>query len=256
VEKSKLVLALLLGAALSVARTSAEDFAATQVRFCATAVDAVDVAISRFGTFTAIADRTDGNSVRVLDENWELLWRHRQPVYYGGTFRHQPMLQFSPDESFLVYPAYRTENDITLVNPKTGEPISVLNGHSGTVDCVALSPDGSLLVSTAQKEVFLWRRDGSGFTLADKLADHEATVTSVAFSPDGAFLAASEYGDMVRRVVLYSVTRDHITLASKVDNDENNLSREYSQVAFSPDGQWLATGSCLPRRCRTSSWIP
>jgi hypothetical protein len=96
VNKTKLVLACLLGAALSVSRAPAEDFAATQVRFCSTAVDAVDVAVSRFGTYTAIADRTDGNSVRVLDESWELLWRHRQSVYYAGTFRHQPMLQFSP----------------------------------------------------------------------------------------------------------------------------------------------------------------
>jgi len=245
VFKPKLILLCLAAAMLAgtaALPSAAEDFAATQVKFCSTAVDAVDVAMSRFGTYTAIADRTDGNSVRVLDQNWELLWRHHQPVYYGGTFRHQPMLQFSPDESFLVYPAYRTENDITLVNPRTGDPISVLNGHSGTVDCVALSPDGTLLVSVAQKEVFLWKRDGSGFTLADKLADHEATVNSVAFSPDGAFLAASEYGDMVRRVVLYSVTRDHITPVSKVENPENNLSLEYSQVAFSPDGQWLATG--------------
>ncbi len=219
-----------------------EDFAATQVRFYSSAVDAVDVAMSRFGAYTAIADRTDGNSVQVLDENWELLWRHHQPVYWGGTFRHSPMLQFAPDESFLIYPAYRTENDITLVNPRTGDPISVLTGHSGTVDCVALSPDGTRLVSTAQKEVFLWRRDGESFTIADKLAKHEGSVNSVAFSPDGSLVATCETDDMTRRIAVYLTSKNHLTAVSKYENEEHNLSNEYSQLAFSPDGRWIAAG--------------
>ncbi len=244
-NRFRLVLVCLTGlaAALSAAAPArADDFTATQVRFCSTAVDAVDVALSRFGTYTAIADRTDGNSVRVLDENWELLWRHRQPVYWAGTFRHAPMLQFAPDESFLIYPAYRTENDITLVNPRTGEPISVLSGHSGTVDCIALSPDGARMVSAAEKEVFLWRRDGASFTLADKLADHEGSVNSVAFSPDGSLVVTCETDDTARRIVLYRVDQDHLTAVSKYENEENNLSYEFSQLAFSPDGRWIAAG--------------
>lgn len=235
----RLVLVCLVGAAMA---AHADDFAATQVRFYSSAVDAVDVALSRFGAYTAIADRTDGNSVQVLDENWELLWRHHQPVYWGGTFRHSPMLQFAPDESFLVYPAYRTEDDITLVNPRTGEPISVLNGHSGTVDCIALSPDGTRMVSTSAKEVFLWKRDGAGFTITDKLANHEGAVNSVAFAPDGSLVATCETDDMTRRIALYLVSKDHLIAASKYENEEHNLSNEYSQIAFSPDGRWLAAG--------------
>lgn len=219
-----------------------DDFSVTQVRFSSSTVGAVDVELSRFGTYTALADTTEGNSVRVLDENWELLWRHRQPVYWGGSFRHAPLLQFAPDESFLVLPAYRTENDIALVNPRTGEPIAVLTGHGGTVDCLALSPDGARMVSCAQQEIFLWRRDGASFTLADKLAGHEGSVSSVSFSPDGTLAATCETDQMMRRIVVYRVSADRLKAVARCENEDRNLSREYTQVAFSPDGRWLAAG--------------
>jgi hypothetical protein len=103
--RMRLVLILL---ACAGAAAHGEDFSAAQERFYSSATQAVDVELSRFGTYTALADRTEGNSVRVLDENWELLWRHRQQVYWAGTFKHPSILQFAPDESFLIFPAFRT----------------------------------------------------------------------------------------------------------------------------------------------------
>ncbi len=219
-----------------------EDFGATQVRFYSSATQAIDVELSRFGTYTALADRTDGNSVRVLDENWDLLWRHRQQAYWAATFKHPTILQFAPDESFLIFPAYRTENDIALVNPRTGDPISVLTDHTSVVDCLGLSPDGTRLVSAASTEVFLWIRDGAGFKVVDKLANNQASIRSVAFSPDGALVALSEYEDTARRMVFYSVSGNHFVPVAKFQNEENNLGHEYGQAVFSPDGQWLAVG--------------
>lgn len=231
---------ILAGLLLAAAAAWSADLRAAQVRF-STSVQAVDVALSRFGTYTALADTTEGNSVRVLDENWELLWRHRQPLYWGGTFRHAPILQFAPDESFLVLPAFRTESDIALVNPRTGEPLTVLTGHTGTVDVLALSPDGTRMLSAAGQEVFLWKRQGIGFVISDKLAGFTGTVGSVAFTPDGAFVALAIYDDMTRRLALYKVD-DRLAKVAGSDNDERNLGREYSQICFSPDGRWLAAG--------------
>ena len=156
----------------------AADLALDQVRFSSVS-QSVDVALSRFGSYTAVADTTEGNSVRVLDRNWDLLWRHRQPVYWGGTFRHAPMLQFAPDESFLLFPAYRTENDIALVDPRSGAPISVLTGHSGTVDCLALSPDAARMVSTSGREILLWKRSGPSFVISERPAERGGAVQSV-----------------------------------------------------------------------------
>jgi WD40 repeat protein/tetratricopeptide (TPR) repeat protein len=219
-----------------------EDFSATPVRFYSSATQAVAVDLSRFGTYTALADGTEGNSVRVLDENGELLWRHRQQAYWAGTFRHAAMLAFAPDESFLIFPAYRTQNDIALVNPKTGDPISVLTDHADTVDCLALSPDGSHLVSSAGTEVFLWQRAGTGFKVIDRLAGNEASVSSIAIAPDGTLVALAEYEQMTRRIVLYRVSANRLEPVGKLENEENNLGHEYGQIAFSPDGRWLAAG--------------
>jgi WD40 repeat protein/tetratricopeptide (TPR) repeat protein len=219
-----------------------EDFSAAQVRFYSSATQAVDVELSRFGTYTALADRTEGNSVRVLDESWDLLWRHRQQVYWAGTFKHPPILQFAPDESYLIFPAYRTENDIALVNPRTGDPIAVLTDHSDTVDCLGLSPDGTRLVSSSYKEVFLWIREGAGFKVVDKLANNEASILSIAFSPDGALAALSEYDQTSRRIVVFRVSGNRFEPVAKFENEENNLGHEYGQAAFSPDGRWFAAG--------------
>ena len=234
-----LCLVLLVGAGMAV---HAEDFSATQIRFSTTVVRAVDVELSRYGTYTAVADGTEGNSVRVLDENWELLWRHKQQVYWAGTFKHATILQFAPDESFLIFPAYRTENDIALVNPKTGDPISVLTDHTGTVDCLSLSPDGTRMTSASSNEVFLWTRDGASFKVVDRLAHNEAAVSFMVFSPDSSLVAMSQYEQTARRIVIYRVGKNTLEPVGKFENQENNLGHEYGQIAFSPDGRWMASG--------------
>ncbi|HUX21837.1 MAG TPA: WD40 repeat domain-containing protein, partial [Spirochaetia bacterium] len=232
----------------------ADDFHATQVRFEPTVNQAVDVELSRFGSYTAIADWSDGNSVRVLDENWELLWKHRQQVYWGGTFRNASILQFAPDESFVIFPAYRTDNDIAVVDPKTGEAIAVLPDHDATVVSLALSPDGKLLVSATHDELFLWRRDGRGFTVAEKMREFAPAVQSIAFSPDGKLVAVTETQQMQRRLVVFDVTSGHLAQSYTFENEDRNLSREYAQVVFSPDGSWIAAGySDSLRLWRTAS---
>jgi WD40 repeat protein/tetratricopeptide (TPR) repeat protein len=232
----------LLLAALGGGAAGGQEFSAAQIRFFPATIQAVDVELSRFGTFLALADNTEGNSVRVLDENGELLWRHRLDAYWAGTFRHPAMLQFAPDESFLIHPAFRTGGDIALVNPRTGEPISVLTEHSDYVQFIALSPDGTRLVTASGHEVFLWLRDGMSFKVAGRLDGRESTLTGLAFSPDGALVAMSEYQDRARRLAFYKVSGNTLAPAGGVESDESNLGREYGQPAFSPDGQWLAVG--------------
>jgi WD40 repeat protein/tetratricopeptide (TPR) repeat protein len=243
--RSRLVGALLACAAitfLAAGTARADDVAAAQVRFFPATVQAVDVELSRFGTFLALADGTEGNSVRVLDASGELLWRHRQYAYWGGTWKHPGILAFAPDDSFLLYPAYRTDGDIAVVNPRTGEPVAVLLGHGDYVTCFALSPDASRLVSSAGRELFLWTRDGPGFALAAKMEGRESTVRSIAFSPDGRLVAMSEYQDRQRRIAFYRLADNRLVPVGKIENEEANLGHEFAQLAFSPDGQWLAAG--------------
>jgi len=221
---------------------SAEDFSAIQTRFFPPVNQAVDVELSRFGSFTAVADWTEGNSVSVFDENGELLWRHRQPIYWGGTLRRPAVLQFAGDESFLIFPAFRTDNDVAVVDPKTGKPLAVLTEHSHTVSCLALSADATRLVTHASGELFLWQRNETGFRLSDAQRGAGPAVTALAFSARGYQVAAGMTDRMSRHVVIYDASGAQLKEEYRFSLPENNLSHEFTQVAFSPDGMWLAAG--------------
>ncbi len=237
---TRLTLALLFSVAIG--PVFPQDFKAIQSRFFPLAHTGIDVEISRFGTYVALADWTDGNSVAVLDEHRDLLWRHKQPYYWAGTLKHAPILQFSPDESLLLYPGYRTDSDIGVVNPRSGEAYSVLTGHSGTVTALALSPDGSRLLSFSSGELFLWKRDGNSFRRIDRLPGHAPSITSISFSPDGSLVATGATDDRKREVIIYDVSHDHLRSAYRFSRAENNLSRGFTAIDFSPNGKWLAGG--------------
>lgn len=147
-------------------------------------------------------------------------------------------------------------------------------GHSFEVNCVAFSPDGSTVVSTADDNTAkLWRvSDG---TLLHTFLGHNNDVRSAAFSPDGKRLATGSKDDLIRvwdvesgglvtnavhndiRCVAFSP--DGLLVASaagasastvKVIDATNGLLRtelfghagDVRTVAFSRDGAWLASG--------------
>ena len=94
------IIPILTAFLLSIAGQAYSDgFRAEQTRFFGNVIQAVDVELSRFGSYLALADRTEGNSLRVYDDNGELLWRHRQPLYWAGTFKKAGFLQFAPGRS-------------------------------------------------------------------------------------------------------------------------------------------------------------
>ena len=238
----KKILSFFAALSLATAGSSFGDgFRADQTRFFSNTIQCVDVEFSRFGTYLALADRTEGNSVRVYDAGGELLWRFRQPLYWAGMYKKAGFLRFSPDESFLVFPSFRTDRDIALVNPRNGELIADLTGHSATVAQVALSPDGKILVSSSYGEVFLWRDEGKGFHLIDRLPEGTPTVTSISFDSSGELIAVAMNGNSVRKIEVFRVDSGRFKSIFSTSREENNLSREYERVVFSPDGKWLAS---------------
>jgi len=70
-----------------------------------------------------------------------------------------------------------------------GRQVRVLAGHTGQVDGVSFSPDGTLLASASwDLTIKLWDV-ASGQELAT-LTGHTGWVNAVAFSPDGAILVS------------------------------------------------------------------
>src|SRR5206468_5993837 len=125
-------------------------------------------------------------------------------------------------------------------------------GHSDSVNSVAYSPDGQLLVSgSSDRTIKLWRRDGTFIrTLAIPYdINHQLfDVLSVAISPDSTLIAAGVQqtiggGQFTSAVHIWRISDGQLvqTFTGYAIGGVTNTG--VTSVAFSPDGQYLASGS-------------
>ncbi|CAD8055015.1 unnamed protein product [Paramecium primaurelia] len=110
---------------------------------------------------------------------------------------------------------------------------SILQGHSGNVNSVCFSPDGTILASCSDdKSIRLWNiQTGQQNAL---LNGHSDYVRSVCFSPDGQTLASGSDDNSIR---LWDVR------TGKQKAEINGHSDYVRSVCFSPDGSSLASCS-------------
>jgi WD40 repeat protein/tRNA A-37 threonylcarbamoyl transferase component Bud32 len=115
-------------------------------------------------------------------------------------------------------------------------PLLTLAGHTGSVTAVCFSPDGRRLASAGGEALLLW--DARTGKLLKTLKGHSAAITGVCFSPDGNRLASvsgKAGGQGGGEVRLWDATTGE---PSGTVEDAKRL----TSVAFSSDGQSLATG--------------
>ena len=111
------------------------------------------------------------------------------------------------------------------------DPDKVLDGHSGPIVALAVSPDGKWLASASwDHSVRLWPLDGGGAPRV--LQGNAMNVNGVAFSPDGSDLVSAGYDTTLR---IWQLAGGGVTV--------RNLPTPLNSVAIAPDGEIVTAGA-------------
>lgn len=165
-------------------------------------------------------------------------------------------LAVSPDGLRLA--SGGVDGTVKLWQLSTGEEICTFYGHGESVQSVIFSPDGQRLISGGA-DIRVWEAASRGKKLLNFITGHSGLVRSVAISPDGQTLASC---GLTIKLWDVNIWEKYIALnsASEEEDEEEEYSyksdrfpEEYATlmkhwtgvlcVAFSPDGETLASGS-------------
>ncbi|PPQ94613.1 hypothetical protein CVT25_011427 [Psilocybe cyanescens] len=148
-------------------------------------------------------------------------------------------------------------SDDTLGNwtALSGHKNSTFTGHTDAVRSVAFSPDGSWIVSgSADFTICLWNAS-TGQLGIGPITGHHGAVNSVVFSPDGKWIAS---GSSDRTICLWNACTGDLEQGPHIHNTDSAPTPRLPfsghigsilSVAFSPDGQRIASGSSDKKIC-------
>ena len=135
---------------------------------------------------------------------------------------------FSPDGKLIA--SGGGDKVVRIFDAGTGKPLRVCAGHQGTITFLDFSPDSKRIVSCgADRLIKIWDSDTAKPIVS--ITDNPSIVAAVAFHPEGKQIAVANIDQTIR---LYDA-------AGKLQHSWNAHGIAVNGVAYSPNGQWLAS---------------
>jgi WD40 repeat protein len=154
-------------------------------------------------------------------------------IYYSA-------LSFSPSKSeiFKQFATVTTKHKVVSGQSQAWpEYLQCLEGHTAPVTCVAVSPDGSRIVSgSADCTLRIWESKSGACVLGP--LQGQASVTSACYSGTGSLITA---GYSTGTLTIWTAESGHCI--SKLVHDDKTIEKGIHSVAFSPDSSILVSAS-------------
>ena len=115
------------------------------------------------------------------------------PRQHESDFRSIEDLAFTPDGAFCI--SAHANKKLRIWEKATGKCVSVFEGHSGSVTCLAVTPDGQFVVSGAREPDGTLRKwELATGRCVHVFRRHRDGVHTLALSPDGQFMLSVPFG--------------------------------------------------------------
>ena len=155
--------------------------------------------------------------------------------YNFGAFYNIASLAFSPDGTKIA--AGCDDFNVRTFDVAGGALLHTMSGHNWFVFSVAFSPDGTKIASgSGDNTAKIW--DANSGALLHTLTGHTFFVASVSFSPDSSNLATGSWDHTIR---IWNVAS-----GTTIKTLTGPAGSPVYAVAYSPDGQFVASGGSEP----------